>query len=564
MKYTQPHLLSINLEDYFQVAPLRNVIPQRHWSRFGLRVEQNTLATLDLLDKSGSKATFFTLGWLAERRPDLIAEIARRGHEVASKGYHHAPYAMLSRQEFEDDFLRSRDAIENASGKAVLGYRIAEGALPTDYLAPYAFLARQGIRYDSSIRPFGSGFIGKDSWRHIQQLSGDDWSLTEVPLSSSSLFGVPLPMTGGNYLRQVPKALYNAQLAHYLKTSKDPWHLYFHVWEMDPEQPRVSAISAVKRMRQYRNLEQMPERFAAYLETYQFQGIASHLGLTAQAVAPHAASQVVAAPAPIAVENANRKNVTIVVPCYNEQDTLPYLDGTLASLAEQTKNSLQLSYMFVDDGSKDRTWEVLHELFGDRGDCTLVKHRQNRGIAAATMTGIHAAKDEIVCGIDCDCSFDPHTLADMIPLLTDDVDMVQASPYHRDGGVTNVPGWRLALSKNLSRIYRLILRHKFASYTACFRVYRRSAIAPITLDDEGFLGIAEMFIRLDRAGARIVEFPTVLESRLLGVSKMKTVRVIRAHLQMVARLVLGQLDEAPVQPKPPKPPANPTILATDK
>jgi len=558
------HLLSINLEDYFQVAPLRQVIPKHHWSRFSLRVEQNTLAALDLLDRFNAKATFFALGWLAERRPDMIAEIVRRGHEVASKGYQHAKFAQLSQAEFETDFLRARDVIETASGQAVLGYRIAEGSLPTNDLAPFEFLARQGIRYDSSVRPFGTGFVGKPNWRRIQKVSGADWSLTEVPLSSQSLFGIPVPMTGGNYLRQEPEAVFNARLARYLKTSDAPWHFYFHIWELDPEQPRISAISTLARLRQYRNIERMPERLATYLRDHDFHGIAAHLDLVPQAVAPRTAPLAAKVETPVRVVGANRKHATIVVPCYNEEATLPYLDGTLVSLAEQNRATLKLSYVFVDDGSKDRTWDVLNELFSRRADCTLIRHRQNRGIATATMTGIHAARDEIVCGIDCDCSFDPHELSNMIPLLTDDVDMVQASPYHRDGGVTNVPAWRLALSRNLSRIYRMVLRHKFASYTACFRVYRRDSIARIRLDDEGFLGIAEMFIRLDRGGARIFEFPAVLESRLLGVSKMKTLKVIRAHLGMLARLAFGRLDDATEPPRPQTPPAKPNFITTDK
>lgn len=539
MTYSKPHLLSVNLEDYFQVAPLRQVIPQRHWLRFSLRIEQSTLATLDMLDKHGAKATFFALGWLAERRPDLIREVADRGHEVASKGYHHSSFEHLTLDGFRDDLLRSRDAIENATGRAVLGYRIAEGQLPITDLAPFRVLAEAGMRYDSSIRPFGFGFAGHPEWRKQRTISGENWSIEEVPLSSSTVLGVPVPVTGGNYHRQLPAALYRQRLAAHLRQSDAPWHFYFHTWEMDPEQPRISAISYFKRMRQYRNLEEMRDRIEETVSRHKFHSIAEHLNLVAQPVAPH--EKIAERPIVVSGNAVARTKVTVVIPCYNEEDTLSYLRGTLASFRDKNPQ-LDLSFVFVDDGSKDATWKVLNELFGGDPTCTLVQHPKNRGIAAATMTGIAAAKDEIVCGIDCDCSFDPHTLADMIPLLTDDVDMVQASPYHPKGGVVNVPAWRLALSRNLSRIYRRVLNHKFASYTACFRVYRRSRIKDIRLDDEGFLGIAEMFIRLDQTGAHIVEFPTVLESRLIGVSKMKTVRVIRAHLNMLKRLITGTMD----------------------
>jgi polysaccharide deacetylase family protein (PEP-CTERM system associated) len=519
-----------------QVAPMRQIIPHRYWPRFDLRIEKSTMTTLDMLDRHGATATFFTIGWLAERCPDLLKEIVRRGHDVASKGYFHQRFDQMSIDEFRDDFLRSRDAIEAATGIAVAGYRIAEGALPVDDKRPFEILAREGVRYDSSVRPFGPGFIGRRAQRDIHQVSGNDWSLTEVPLSSDTFAGVPIPVTGGNYMRQMPRALYESRLERYMAHRDQPWHLYFHVWELDPEQPRVSATTRFGRIRQYRNLEAMRERIEHSLDRFAFHSVSDHLGIAPQ---PAVVREIVAAPVEIRTVDLTgpRQKVTIVTPCYNEEETLPYLAGNLASVEKASEGVYEFSYVFVDDGSKDGTWDKLHELFGGRDDVQLIRHVQNRGIAAATMTGIRAARDEIVCGIDCDCSFDPHELARMIPLLTPDIDMVQASPYHREGGVTNVPAWRLALSKGVCSVYRHILNHAFSSYTACFRVYRRSKMVNMKLDDEGFMGIMEIFVRLDQSGARIVEFPAVLESRLLGTSKMKVLRVIRNHLGLIVRIM---------------------------
>lgn len=532
---SRQHLLSINLEDYFQVAPMRQIIPHRYWPRFDLRIEKSTLATLDLLDRSGSKATFFAIGWLAERCPDLIAEVARRGHEVASKGYFHRRFDQMTLDEFRADYLKSRDAIERATGKALLGYRIAEGSLPADSDEPFAILAEEGVRYDSSIRPFGPGFIGRSDLRRIHEIEGDGWSIAEVPLSSDTFMGVPIPVTGGNYMRQTPQRVFDNRLAAYLRRRDEPWHLYFHVWELDPQQPRVSAATRLGRIRQYRNLEAMQERLEAYLSHFDFRSISEHLGLEGRpaVVRERVQDQIVIRPA----ATGPKQKVTIVTPCFNEEETLPYLAGNLASVEKANEGVYDFSYVFVDDGSADRTWEKLNELFGGRPNVQLIKHPRNRGIAAATMTGIRASRDEIVCGIDCDCSFDPHELAKMIPLLKPDIDMVQASPYHRDGGVMNVPGWRLALSKNVSRIYRRILNHAFSSYTACFRVYRRSKVVDLKIEDEGFMGIMEIFVRLDQSNARIVEYPAVLESRLLGTSKMKVLRVIRNHVGLIAKIL---------------------------
>lgn len=535
MAYSKPHLLSVNLEDYFQVAAMRQAVSTRHWPRFDQRIERNTIATLDMLDKNNVKATFFTLGWLAERRADLIQEIAARGHEIGSKGYFHKDFDPNDLDGFKEDAIRSKHAIENASGKAALGYRIANGTLPTDNLAAFEILAKAGYAYDSSVRPFGFGFRGKPEWQVTRDIEGKDWSLKEAPLSSLNIASIPFPVTGGNYARQMPKAMFDGLMNARVKNEDEPMHFYFHAWEMDLEQPQVTAISRLNQMRHYRNLTQMHDRIEQVVSTYEFAPIASHLELQAKAVAPVTVDDTKSVVSTRTIQTKTKASV--VVPCYYEEETLPYLARTLASFTADNIDTLDLSFVLVDDGSKDRTWEVLNELFGDKPNYTLVQHPQNRGIAAATMTGIIAAKDEIVCGIDCDCSFDPHTLAQMIPLMTPEYDMVQASPYHKDGGVMNVPEWRLVLSRNLSRVYNILLNHRFASYTACFRVYRRSAIKDIVLDDEGFLGIAEMFIKLDQSGSKFVEFPTILEARIIGDSKMKTVPVIIAHLHMIRSLI---------------------------
>jgi hypothetical protein len=139
--------------------------------------------------------------------------------------------------------------------------------------------------------------------------------------------------------------------------------------------------------------------------------------------------------------------------------------------------------------------------------------------------------------MDCDCTYDPHELVHMIPLLTPDVDLVTASPYHPHGGrVMNVPEWRLVLSKGASWLYSKVLRHKLHTYTSCFRVYRRSAVADLELKEMGFLGVSETLALLDLRGHNIREFPTTLYVRILGQSKMKVARNIVGHLKNLWRM----------------------------
>ena len=162
----------------------------------------------------------------------------------------------------------------------------------------------------------------------------------------------------------------------------------------------------------------------------------------------------------------------------------------------------------------------------------MIRHEENRGVAAAIMTGIRAAESEVVCSMDSDCSYDPRDLKTMVPLL-EGAAMVTASPYHPDGQVVDVPAWRLFLSRNLSRLYSLVLGKKLYTYTSCFRVYRRSMVVDLDLENGDFLGIAELAIRLIGSGQRVVEYPTVLGTRKFGASKMKTLRTIRGHLRLL-------------------------------
>jgi glycosyltransferase involved in cell wall biosynthesis len=196
----------------------------------------------------------------------------------------------------------------------------------------------------------------------------------------------------------------------------------------------------------------------------------------------------------------------------------------------------KFSYIFVDDCSTDSTRNELIRRFGQREDCKLVFHEENRGVSAAIMTGLKNATTDIVCSIDADCSYDPLVLFDMIPQLEDGVDMVTASPYHSDGSVLGVPGWRLFLSRGLSLIYHVLLHHKFSTYTSCFRVYRRETVRKYDLRYGDFRGIVELLARIDIDGGKLREFPATLQSRIFGVSKMKTFKTICGHLKLLTRL----------------------------
>jgi glycosyltransferase involved in cell wall biosynthesis len=255
-----------------------------------------------------------------------------------------------------------------------------------------------------------------------------------------------------------------------------------------------------------------------------------------------------------ATPTATKAAVTIVVPCFNEHTVLPHLRDRLDSMRLLLGQKYEIYLILADDGSTDNTWRTMRELFESEPNCTLLRQPKNSGVAAAILTGIRTAKTEIVCSIDCDCTYDPSELDRLVPMLTSGVDLVTGSPYHPLGRVLNVPRWRLVLSKTASSLYRRVLRHKLYTYTSCFRVYRRSAILDLKLRSNGFLGIAELIAKLDLQGSRIVECPATLQARFHGTSKMKIAKVLVGHIYLLIHLLALKarrtlFDSRPAQPE---------------
>ncbi|HEX6107009.1 MAG TPA: DUF3473 domain-containing protein [Gemmatimonadales bacterium] len=548
------HLLTVVLEDYYHLSPFKGLISRDHWRRFERRVEIGTRRTLDLLDEYRLRATFFVLGWVADVAPELVREVADRGHEIASKGYYHRGIREMTPEAFREDLTRARESLERATGQVVRGYRVAERWLdPADLWALDA-LAEMGYAYDSSLKPVFRAYAREPWRRRAHRHTGPHGDIWEFPVSSTSLFGMHLPIGGGNYFRQLPAPLIRRAVARWDRTEPAPYVMYFHTWELDPAQPRIEAASALARLRQYRNLARMEEMIRYFLDRYAFHSVAEHLGLPIERAATPDAGAV---PAPSAllevVDLEPAAPVTVVIPCYNEENSLPTLARALDLLEPELAPRYALRYVFVDDGSSDATWPLLQQLFGGRPGCELVRHPANRGLAAAIQTGIRAAATEIVCSIDCDCTYDPQELGRMLPLLVEGVDLVTASPYHPLGSVRNVPRWRLLLSRGASGLYGLVLRQKLSTYTSCFRVYRREAVVDITLREPGFLGIAELVGEMDLHGRGVVEHPATLEVRLLGRSKMKIARTVVGHLGLLARLGWRRMTRPASAPRPPVP-----------
>ncbi len=461
----------------------------------------------------------------------------------------------------------------------MFGYRVAHHWFAPRDLWALAVLAEEGYAYDASVGPLFRRFADEPWRRFPHRLRFGQRELCEFPVPTSSILGWHFPIGGGNYYRQLPHRFMKRAVERWHRRYSAPFVMYFHIWELDPEQPKIKAASVLTRIRHYRNLGKMPGVLEDYFSRYPFTSIADYLGIRDQGSGVRdqgspvpSRNTVLRTPtpvpwllAPVASLTPDPRPltpvpVTVVVPCCNEELILPYLANTLGRVQASLADRYRLNFVFVDDGSADGTWSSLHSLFGQWPNATILRHERNRGVAAAILTGIREAKTEIVCSIDCDCTYDPHEIGAMIPLLTDGVDLVTASPYHPQGQVRNVPAWRLSLSRTASFLYRRVLRQKLFTYTSCFRVYRRSAVLDLNMRENGYLGIVEMLAQLDRAGSTIMEYPATLEVRLLGRSKLKIYRTILGHLRLIARLLVIKVYQPPARKGIAHDPASPVTL----
>lgn len=260
--------LSVDVEDYFQVWAFSDVIRREDWDSFPLRVETATRRALDLFDRHGAKATFFTLGWVAERAPSLIRDIAARGHEVASHGYDHAKAFDQTREAFREDVRRAKAILEDASGVRVTGYRAPGFSI--DARTPWAHetLAELGYAYSSSSHPIAHDHYGDPNAPRIPFMPVKGAAFVEAPVATADIFGRRVSAAGGGWFRAAPYRMARSLIDRAAQTLSGPVIFYFHPWEIDPDQPRVAGASLKSRTRHYLNLKTMEAKLGRLLSDY--------------------------------------------------------------------------------------------------------------------------------------------------------------------------------------------------------------------------------------------------------------------------------------------------------
>jgi len=272
--------LSFDIEDYFQVSAFNGAVDRADWEHLERRVDFNTRRLLDLLAEHDTRATFYVLGWVAEREPALVRAIDAAGHEVACHGYSHKLIYTQSREEFAEETHRARAVLEDVVQKPVTSYRAASYSITDASLWALDTLHAQGFETDSSIFPIRHdryGLRGGPLDPHYLDLPGGG-RLLEFPLTTVSVAGLRLPASGGGYFRLYPYRL-TRELARRVNAENRPLMFYLHPWELDPDQPRIT-VSAVTRFRHYNNIDRCEARLRRLLGDFSFTTVSDCLAAT--------------------------------------------------------------------------------------------------------------------------------------------------------------------------------------------------------------------------------------------------------------------------------------------
>lgn len=262
--------MTCDVEDYFQVSAFEPFVARQEWERWPHRVEKNTNKILDIFSDAEINATFFTLGWVAERYPGLIKRMVDEGHEVASHGYSHIRATTQKPHEFREDVIKTKKILEDLSSQEVKGYRAASYSISQDNLWALDILAETGHKYSSSIYPVRHDLYGIPDAPRFAYYPAKDESFKEVPVTTLDWLGKRWPAGGGGFFRFYPYAFSRFALRRINQSEKQSAMFYFHPWEIDRDQPRPDQLSAKAKFRHYLNLKKMEPRLRRLLEDFKW------------------------------------------------------------------------------------------------------------------------------------------------------------------------------------------------------------------------------------------------------------------------------------------------------
>ncbi|MFT6078849.1 MAG: hypothetical protein ACI8UD_002156 [Planctomycetota bacterium] len=491
------------------------------------RADISVRLVLQQLQDRGVCATFFVPAALAFRAPELLRDVIAFGHEIALSVRSPWPIDQVP-EDKRIAFIRAwedeRAELERVIGVAVHGFSSCWSVASGDawWHAPLKTL---GFDYDATpVKGAENVAVGLQGELAGAMVVGHRFSAWQLDDEQPRLMGLPRPVREAHEsaVRAGPELLAalcvvaDRTIAQSLQlVSRDPAPV-----PVAPDDVVVSGESGEHEVGEHE--------------------VVSHSVVSRNVVSHNVVSHTVVS-RNVVSRNARRQaklpRLAIIVPLKDEADGVPALFQELSAVKFALADVVACEFVLIDDGSTDQTWMLLEQMARAHPGVRLVRHARNRGVAAAIRTGFFATDADWVASIDGDMSYDPMELRKMLQHMPD-ADVVTASPYHVDGGVRNVPDWRLFLSRTLSRAYRILLRSPISTWTSCFRLYRREFVVDLPLKNGGFLGTAELLVRVLRRGGRVVEHPCVLEARLLGFSKMRVFDVVLDHMRLLVLVAL--------------------------
>lgn len=262
---------TVDVEDYFQVSAFSPYVKRSEWNLYECRIEENIDKIINILDISGTKATFFTLGWIAERYPQIVRKIVQEGHELASHGYGHERAFDLSELEFLSDLQSSKKILEDISGVEVKGYRAPSFSISKNNLWAFDCLLASGYKYSSSIYPIKHDHYGIPDAPRFPYSVRD--GLVEIPITTLRLFGKNYPSSGGGYFRLLPYFLSKIMIDKVISTDMQSAIFYFHPWEIDFKQPKIAGINFKTKFRHYVNINKMEGKIKRLLSDFKWDRV---------------------------------------------------------------------------------------------------------------------------------------------------------------------------------------------------------------------------------------------------------------------------------------------------
>ena len=258
--------MTVDVEDYFQVSAFEGVVQKKDWDSVSLRVGDNTNRLLDLFAKNNVKSTFFTLGWVAQRCPEVIKRIVNEGHELASHGLAHQRATTMTEKQLYDDIKQSKDILENIGGVALKGYRAPSFSINDSNTWAYDILKDLGFTYSSSTYPISHDLYGVPEWPRFKYQR--DNGLIEIPIPTIRKKDTNVGIGGGGYFRLYPYWLSKRRISEFMKTESAPYSFYFHPWEIDAQQPRFDNAPWKSKVRHYINLSKMEGKIEKLIKDF--------------------------------------------------------------------------------------------------------------------------------------------------------------------------------------------------------------------------------------------------------------------------------------------------------